>query len=218
MTTVNMNMAWEPFAIVSVSEVAAVLLLLVLFGLAVRALVKHPKTLALTAGAVAMVLVIIAIVALLASIILPSFARARELAARHRAQEIREVVGARERVAAPARHALPAPLASPEVGPGETPAGASAGETPVQVASPVTATQPSDPSVASTANHRIDHRSIVRTPLREVAAVAALLVMVVLAYLFLDAGTKGYYTWPLRIGSAATFVVFCVLAVRFLRS
>ena len=58
-------------------------------------------------------------------------------------------------------------------------------------------------------------RSPVRSDVvRTVLAVAALLVMVVLAYLFLDAGTKGYYTWPLRIGAAMAFAVLCVIVMK----
>jgi len=40
---------------------------------------------------------------------------------------------------------------------------------------------------------------------------AALGVMVLLAYVFVDAGRRGRYTWPLRVGSAAAFALLCVL-------
>ncbi len=42
----------------------------------------------------------------------------------------------------------------------------------------------------------------------------ALAVMVLLAYVFVDAGRRGRYTWPLRIGSAAAFALLCVLLWR----
>jgi 4-amino-4-deoxy-L-arabinose transferase-like glycosyltransferase len=40
---------------------------------------------------------------------------------------------------------------------------------------------------------------------------AALVVMILLAYVFIDAGRRGRYTWPLRVGSAAVFALLCVL-------
>lgn len=47
-----------------------------------------------------------------------------------------------------------------------------------------------------------------------VTMLAALAVMVSLAYVFVDAGRRGRYTWPLRVGSAAAFALLCVLIGR----
>ena len=42
-------------------------------------------------------------------------------------------------------------------------------------------------------------------------AAGALAFLLVLAYLFLDAGRRGRYTWPLRLGTAIVFASLCVL-------
>lgn len=42
----------------------------------------------------------------------------------------------------------------------------------------------------------------------------AVAVLITLAYLFLDSGTRGRYTWPLRFGSIVVFAGFCVLLWR----
>lgn len=44
----------------------------------------------------------------------------------------------------------------------------------------------------------------------QVIAAAALSLLLVLSYLFLDAGTRGKYTWPLRFASMAVFAGLCV--------
>jgi hypothetical protein len=43
----------------------------------------------------------------------------------------------------------------------------------------------------------------------------ALAAMIYLAYLFLDAGTRGQFTWPLRVFSVVAFVGICVLLVLY---
>lgn len=43
----------------------------------------------------------------------------------------------------------------------------------------------------------------------------ALALLVALAYLFLDAGTRGRYTWPLRIGAVAMFSGLCFALWKF---
>ena len=43
----------------------------------------------------------------------------------------------------------------------------------------------------------------------------ALAAMVYLAYLFLDAGTRGQFTWPLRIFSVVAFVGICIFLVLY---
>ena len=52
------------------------------------------------------------------------------------------------------------------------------------------------------------------TWLSRIANSGAVAVLITLAYLFLDAGTRGRYTWPLRFGSIAVFAGFCVLLWR----
>ncbi len=42
-------------------------------------------------------------------------------------------------------------------------------------------------------------------------AAGALAFLLVLTYLFLDAGRRGRYTWPLRLGTAIVFAGLCVL-------
>ena len=46
-----------------------------------------------------------------------------------------------------------------------------------------------------------------------IVSAAALGVMIFLAYLFLDSGTRGQFTWPLRIFAVAAFVGICILLV-----
>ncbi|HUU82713.1 MAG TPA: hypothetical protein VM243_04335 [Phycisphaerae bacterium] len=41
----------------------------------------------------------------------------------------------------------------------------------------------------------------------------ALAAMIYLAYLFVDSGTRGHFTWPLRIFSVLAFVAICVFLV-----
>ena len=50
--------------------------------------------------------------------------------------------------------------------------------------------------------------------LSRIASGGAVAILITLAYLFLDAGTRGRYTWPLRFGSIAVFAGFCVLLWR----
>ncbi len=45
----------------------------------------------------------------------------------------------------------------------------------------------------------------------QVAGAGVLGALILLAYLFVDAGAHGRYTWPLRIGTAAAFVAVCIL-------
>ncbi len=51
------------------------------------------------------------------------------------------------------------------------------------------------------------------------ASFGALGAMICLGYLFADAGTRGHFTWPLRILSAVGFVGICaaVIALRLFR-
>ncbi len=49
---------------------------------------------------------------------------------------------------------------------------------------------------------------------KKAMTLAALAVMVALAYVFVDAGRRGRYTWPLRVGSAAAFAVLCAVLAR----
>lgn len=48
-----------------------------------------------------------------------------------------------------------------------------------------------------------------------IVSAIALAAMVYLAYLFLDAGTRGQFTWPLRVFSVVAFVGICVLLVLY---
>ncbi|MBN1488757.1 MAG: hypothetical protein JXA69_02475 [Phycisphaerae bacterium] len=76
----------------------------------------------------------------------------------------------------------------------------------------VTQGSPADADVSSRA---VLPKGYVRSDVaRIVLTVAALFAMVALAYLFLDAGTKGYYTWPLRVGAALAFAVLCVIVMK----
>jgi hypothetical protein len=49
----------------------------------------------------------------------------------------------------------------------------------------------------------------------QLVAVAALLVMIILAYAFLVAGRYGYFKWPLRVMVAVAFAVLFVVAMHF---
>lgn len=46
---------------------------------------------------------------------------------------------------------------------------------------------------------------------KQAIGVIALTVLLLLAFLFLDAGRRGRYTWPLRFGTAIVFTGLCVL-------
>jgi hypothetical protein len=50
-------------------------------------------------------------------------------------------------------------------------------------------------------------------PLWTVISGVVLAVMIYLAYLFLDAGTRGQFTWPLRLFAVLAFVGICVFLV-----
>lgn len=49
------------------------------------------------------------------------------------------------------------------------------------------------------------------TWIKTAIAGGALTFLLVLAYLFLDAGQRGRYAWPLRLGTAIVFAGLCVL-------
>ncbi|MCZ6682073.1 MAG: hypothetical protein O7B26_02745, partial [Planctomycetota bacterium] len=53
-------------------------------------------------------------------------------------------------------------------------------------------------------------RAVEQTSWRTPLSVAFLAGLLVIAYLFLDANTRGHYTWPLRVGSAIAFAAICV--------
>ncbi len=61
------------------------------------------------------------------------------------------------------------------------------------------------PSADAPKNRLMNHRKI----LGQGAAALVCALMLGLAYLFLDAQTRGHYTWPLRIGVAIVFVAAC---------
>lgn len=48
-----------------------------------------------------------------------------------------------------------------------------------------------------------------------IVSAIALAAMIYLAYLFLDAGTRGQFTWPLRIFSVVAFVGICIFLVLY---
>ncbi|MCZ6815176.1 MAG: hypothetical protein O7F76_00595 [Planctomycetota bacterium] len=57
-------------------------------------------------------------------------------------------------------------------------------------------------------------RAVEQTSWRTPLSVAFLAGLLVIAYLFLDANTRGHYTWPLRVGSAIAFAAICVFLWR----
>ncbi|MFQ5411727.1 MAG: hypothetical protein ACE5EC_05500 [Phycisphaerae bacterium] len=72
-----------------------------------------------------------------------------------------------------------------------------------------------EPEPTPTKSNRKDLESRDRGSwLSRIASGGAVAVLITLAYLFLDAGTRGRYTWPLRFGSIVIFAGFCVLLWR----
>ena len=57
-------------------------------------------------------------------------------------------------------------------------------------------------------------RAVEQTSWRTPLSAALLAGLLVIAYLFLDANTRGHYTWPLRVGSAIAFAAICVFLWR----
>ena len=55
--------------------------------------------------------------------------------------------------------------------------------------------------------------SLPRSGLWMAICAATLAAMIFLAYLFLDSGTRGQFTWPLRIFAVVAFVGLCVMLV-----
>ena len=56
--------------------------------------------------------------------------------------------------------------------------------------------------------------AVVEYSWRTFLSAAVLAGLLAIAYLFLDANTRGHYTWPLRVGSAIAFAAICVFLWR----
>ncbi|MCP4247722.1 MAG: hypothetical protein GY778_11795 [bacterium] len=80
---------------------------------------------------------------------------------------------------------------------------------------PLAETAPWPPIQAKTMPHDRTRLQVERPGIRAVLAAVVLAAMIFLAYLFLDSGTRGQFTWPLRIFSALAFVGICVALVLF---
>ncbi|MCH7813261.1 MAG: hypothetical protein IID40_04490 [Planctomycetes bacterium] len=80
---------------------------------------------------------------------------------------------------------------------------------------PLAETAPWPPGRPRTMPHDRTRVQVERPGIRTVLAAVVLAVMIFLAYLFLDSGTRGQFTWPLRIFSALAFVGICVALALF---
>jgi tetratricopeptide (TPR) repeat protein len=157
-----------------------------LMGLIVWGFARNPKKGFAAAAGVFVGLVLLAIFTLVAAILLPAFARARQVAGRNR-------LTAAPAATAPLRSEVPRTAASPT------------GDARLRG---------NEASVAETGRQPASGVLQMGKTTRTLYALGMLLLMVVLAHAFLAAGRYAFFKWPVRILAVAAFGVLCVIAIR----